>query len=169
MSLNVIMSSYALEDAPACGVVFERAWNAGHPYAPRSIGVEEFKRAIADRSVVVARTEQGQIVAFTAVEVPDSFIQHLYVDPSFARQGIGRKLLQAAVELAGGQATLKCQLKNTDAARFYRREGWTAGEQGGCGDERWVRMISPRRGVAVDSTAKRDGSSEAGFDVPARL
>ncbi|WP_051329267.1 GNAT family N-acetyltransferase [Geminicoccus roseus] len=147
MSSNVIVSPYASEDAPACAEVFERAWNAGHPYAPRWIGLDAFKNAIMGRSVLVARTEQGRIVGFAGVEVPDSFIQHLYVDPGFARQGIGRKLLQAAVELAGGQATLKCQRKNAGALRFYRREGWTEGEEGGDGDERWVRMRSPRLDV----------------------
>ena len=59
---GIDLRPYEPEDAGPCARVFERAWNAGHPYAPRAIGVEEFLQAVRDRSVVVARTEAGRVV-----------------------------------------------------------------------------------------------------------
>jgi GNAT superfamily N-acetyltransferase len=146
---DVIFLPYRSEDAEQCARVFERAWNAGHPYAPRMIGMAEFLLAIRDRNVVVARTGAGRVVGFAGVYVPDRFIHHLYVDPAWSGGGIGRGLLAHALHLAGGRATLKCQVRNEGALRFYEREGWRFGERGETDGELWVRLHSPETQVAV--------------------
>ena len=138
---NLILRSYAGTDAAACASIFERAWHAGHPYAPRRIGLDEFRRETANRSIIVAQTDHGRVLSFAAVYMPDAFVHYLYVEPAHAGQGIGRALLGAA--LAGGRATLKCQARNMGALQFYRREGWTEGERGETDGEPWIRMLSP--------------------------
>ena len=39
---NFILRSYEDDDA-ACASIFKQAWHAGHPYAPRRIGLDEFR------------------------------------------------------------------------------------------------------------------------------
>jgi GNAT superfamily N-acetyltransferase len=122
-------------------MVFERAWNAGHPYAPRKIDTDQFLSAIQGRLVLVACAEKDVIVGFVGINVPDKYIHHLYVDPAWSGFGIGRVLLAQALSALGGRASLKCQTRNTNALRFYKREGWTAGEVGETDGEQWVRLL----------------------------
>ncbi|HEY8566139.1 MAG TPA: GNAT family N-acetyltransferase [Beijerinckiaceae bacterium] len=140
---GIVIGAFEPEEAEACAGVFERAWNAGHPYAPRVIGRPEFLVAMRDRSVAVARSEGGPIVGFTGVHRRGRFIHHLYVDPSWSGRGIGRALLAHALALAGGHATLKCQVRNQRALRFYERAGWVPMEQGSAEGEVWIRLRSP--------------------------
>jgi GNAT superfamily N-acetyltransferase len=140
---NVVVAPYRTEDAEGCATVFARAWNDGHPHAPRQLGVGEFLSETVDERVVVARTAGGRIVGFASIYLPDNFVHHVYVDPAWKRQGIGRALLSEVVAMAGGQVSLKCQLRNTEALRFYEHEGWTPMEAGQHEGEPWVRLRSP--------------------------
>ncbi|KAA2236721.1 GNAT family N-acetyltransferase [Salinarimonas soli] len=134
---------YRDADAPACAGVFDRAWHAGHPYAPRVIDEAVFLRETAGRRLIVAACGADRVLGFAGVHVPGAFVHHLYVDPPRAGGGIGRDLLAAALQLAGGRASLKCRLRNERALRFYEREGWTRGETGFEGGEPWIRLLSP--------------------------
>jgi GNAT superfamily N-acetyltransferase len=145
---DAVIRPYRDDDAGPCARVFERAWNAGHPYAPRAIGVPEFLVAIRNRTILVALGHDGQVAGFAGVYLPDSFVHHLYVDPDWSGRGLGRTLLARALALAGGDATLKCQVGNARALRFYAREGWTQDEHGESDGQAWVRLRSPRVGDA---------------------
>jgi GNAT superfamily N-acetyltransferase len=130
-------------DAPACADIFDRSWHAGHPYAPRRIDLAAFERAVEDRSVIVVEAD-GVVLGFAAVHLPERFVHHLYVEPTAFGRGIGRALLDGAVRLAGGPATLKCQTRNGRAMAFYLRAGWIGGETGEEADTGpWQRMHSP--------------------------
>lgn len=137
-----LLRPYREADAAACADVLDRAWHAGHPYAPRTVDLAVFRRETAGRELVVAVSPAGAVVGFAGVDVPGAFIHHLYVAPEAAGRGVGQGLLAAALRLAGGRATLKCQLRNTRALRFYEREGWVRGETGTDGVEPWVRFLS---------------------------
>jgi ribosomal protein S18 acetylase RimI-like enzyme len=139
---EILVRDFADADAAACAAIFDRAWHAGHPYAPRRIDVAVFLAETRAEHVVVAETE-GRIVGFAALYAPQSFVHHLYVDPASHGRGIGRALLGRAVALAGGTASLKCQLRNAAALGFYRRLGWRDAETGGGTAEPWVRLLSP--------------------------
>ncbi len=124
--------------------LFNRAWRAGHPYAPRVVDAAEFQRMTRGERVLVAASASGTPIGFVSIWMDDAFVHHLYVDPDAFGLGAGRALLNAAVALTGGRATLKCQTRNAGAMAFYRRLGWTEGERGEApGTGPWVRLISP--------------------------
>ena len=50
---------YAPQDAESCARVFERAWHAGHPYAPREIDVAAFEADTRGELIVVAETAEA--------------------------------------------------------------------------------------------------------------
>lgn len=139
---EILVRDFVPGDAAACVSIFERAWHAGHAYAPRRIDASVFEAETKDETLVVAE-HAGTIVGFASVYRPQSFIHHLYVDPDFARQGIGSALLERSVVLSGGRASLKCQTRNAAALAFYRRLGWIEVAAGVGEFGAWVAMRSP--------------------------
>lgn len=100
----------------------------------------DFSRETAGEDILVAVTATGAVLGFVTVARPDRFIHHLYVDPPHRRLGIGRRLLAAAIEALGGQASLKVLDANRAAVAFYRALGGAAGERGIGPDGAWTRM-----------------------------
>jgi ribosomal protein S18 acetylase RimI-like enzyme len=140
--LDFTIRDFAPADIEACVAIFDRAWHAGHDYAPRKIDRATFAKETEEERILVAEVP-GALVGFVSLYEPQSFVHHLYVDPAFQGRGIGRALLSRAVGLAGGQASLKCQTRNAGALAFYRSLGWIeiAAGQGEFGP--WVAMRSP--------------------------
>lgn len=137
------MRPYVLGDAAVCAKIFDAAWHAGHSYAPRPLDQGVFERETCRERVLVAEDAARRVIGFVSVYEPGSFVHYLYVDPALQGRGIGRTLLGHAVTLAGGTASLKCQARNHGAIAFYRRLGWTAGEEGEAETGPWIRMDSP--------------------------
>lgn len=140
---GISIRPFAEADAAECARIFHEAWAAGHPYAPRNLGLADLRAETAGEVVLVAVSPAEQILGFAGLLVSGKFVHHLYVDPDLHRCGVGRALLGAAVALAGGRATLKCQQRNPDALAFYRRLGWTEGETGDSAVGPWVMLHSP--------------------------
>jgi GNAT superfamily N-acetyltransferase len=134
---------YTPADAEACTTIFDRAWHAGHPYAPRKIDAAEFSANTRNETILVAEMPGHGVAGFVSVYEPENFVHNLYVEPDLHGSGIGRALLARAVALAGGKASLKCQARAAQALAFYRHLGWTPGEEGETEIGRWVRMHSP--------------------------
>jgi GNAT superfamily N-acetyltransferase len=145
--ISLLIRSYDPGDAAACARVFDRAWNFGHPYAPRAIDVAIFEAETRGERVIVG-CEGEHLLGFVSFHEPGRFVHHLYVDPDAQGRGIGGALLARAVALAGGRASLKCQTRNAGALAFYRRLGWTAGETGESSIGPWVRLLSPEPAAA---------------------
>ncbi|PJJ17774.1 Ribosomal protein S18 acetylase RimI [Janthinobacterium sp. OK676] len=107
-------------------------------------GSAAFTAATQGEAVLVA--ERGGIVTgFAAVytgDAPDYFLHHLYVHPAHSGQGIGAQLLAAVVACYGPHLSLKTQLANTGARRFYARAGWVE-DAADCGVDAigaWIRV-----------------------------
>lgn len=139
----VAIRDFRPEDLEACAAIFDRAWHAGHGYAPRVIDASVLARETQGERMFVAEGDAARIAGFASLYEPQSFIHHLYVEPAFQRRGIGRALLLHAVGIAGGPASLKCQLRNAEALAFYRGLGWRDGETGEGEFGSWVLMRSP--------------------------
>lgn len=91
---------------------------------PTSFNLSDFSKDTEGEWVLVAECE-GKPVGFSAIWVKDNFLHHLFIDPNFQRQGIGRRLLDAC--FAGKlqkPARLKAVVQNARACAFYETLGW---------------------------------------------
>jgi len=79
--------------------------------------IEELKKS----RIWVAETD-GRVVGFTAVD--GGYLGWLYVDPNFYGRGIGRALLQHALQEQGGKSWTIVLEGNTPALNLYRSEGF---------------------------------------------
>jgi ribosomal protein S18 acetylase RimI-like enzyme len=136
--------AFVAADAKICAGIFDRAWRAGHPFAPRRITDAVFATETDGETLLVAEHAPHEVAGFVSFYAPDSFIHHLYVEPRLRNRGIGRALLAHAVTAAGGSASLKCQLGNQPALGFYRHLGWTEIVAGTNEYGAWVTLRSPR-------------------------
>ena len=85
-----------------------------------------FTAATRGEDILVAECD-GSVIGFAAVytgDAPDYFLHHLYVHPAHSGAGVGAQLLAAVVTRFGRRLSLKTQLANTAARRFYARAGW---------------------------------------------
>lgn len=77
------------------------------------------------RDVIVA-TLAGRVVGFAHRKL--AMIEDLWVEPTFQRRGVGRRLLEASVNAIATDgyrtASLDCLEANSGARRFYERENW---------------------------------------------
>ncbi len=83
-----------------------------------------------DRQYAVVRTDTGDLAGFGGLwlSLEDAHITTLVVAPAHRRQGIGSalvdQLLQLAVEMGAGAATLEVRAGNTAAIELYRGFGF---------------------------------------------
>lgn len=138
----IAMREMTASDRPACAAIFEAAWNETFPTMARRIGVAEFATETSDEGVFVAAVD-GNVCGFASLYAPDSFLHHLYVAPGAYRRGIGSALLHEAIRRADARLSLKCQLDNERALKFYAQHRFAEGERGA--DERgaWVLLHAP--------------------------
>jgi ribosomal protein S18 acetylase RimI-like enzyme len=110
-----------------------------------------FTAATQGEDILVAERD-GIVAGFAAVytgDAPDYFLHHLYVHPAHSGRGIGAQLLAAVVACFGPHLSLKTQLSNTGARRFYARAGWVevAKDSGVDAIGAWIRVrYRPRQG-----------------------
>jgi GNAT superfamily N-acetyltransferase len=67
-------------------------------------------------------------LTITAEGAEGALVERLFVDPRRTRAGLGRQLLEYAIEFAGEQGlrlTLDVVNSEHGAVEFYRRAGWT--------------------------------------------
>jgi GNAT superfamily N-acetyltransferase len=118
-----LIRPFASADTQPCTAILALAGrDAFGPVA----GSATFTAATQDEAILVAECD-GSVTGFAAVymgDAPDYFLHHLYVDPAHSGLGIGAQLLAAVVARLGPHLSLKTQLANTGARRFYARAGW---------------------------------------------
>ena len=114
---------FAAADTAACVVILALAGrDAFGPVADSAA----FMAATQGEEILVAE-RGGVVTGFAAVytgAAPEHFLHHLYVHPVHGGQGIGAQLLATVVARFGPQLSLKTQVRNTGARRFYARAGW---------------------------------------------
>ena len=88
-----------------------------------SFKLSSFDADTSGEYIMVARVHD-KIAGFVSVWREDNFIHHLYVDNKYQNKGIGTQLLDKVNPTLQRPITLKCIKSNTQAIRFYLRNGW---------------------------------------------
>jgi GNAT superfamily N-acetyltransferase len=112
---------------------------AEHTHGHVDSGVEDRFRAtieLPEYAIFVAHDEDDQVIGLLSASQrwtlwhagPCALIEELVVDGDARRQGVGRALIQAALEWARAQGCSEVEVStdqgNADAQAFYRRLGF---------------------------------------------
>ncbi|OPC32447.1 GNAT family N-acetyltransferase [Elizabethkingia miricola] len=85
--------------------------------------IPDLKNALTGE-VVYEAIADGETIAFISLWEPDNFIHYLFVNPLYQSKGIGLQLIAYLSEVYGKPLGLKCLLENTNAVRFYKKNGF---------------------------------------------
>ena len=130
----------ALNDVPALAALLAELFSIEQDFAAdaqkQRAGLEQLIAAADRAAVLVARTAEGrpigmvtaQLVISTAEGAPSAWIEDMVVARNSRRGGIGRALLEAALDWArqhgATRAQLLVDLDNAPALVYYERLGW---------------------------------------------
>jgi putative acetyltransferase len=87
---------------------------------------EYFKSLIENGTLFIALYDK-KIAGF--IDAPPGWINHLYIDKNFQNKGIGKHLVTFAKSHSTDNMYLWVFEENTEAIRFYEREGFTLVEK----------------------------------------
>jgi putative acetyltransferase len=94
-------------------------------WASRADDEEAFGARLAGALTLLAVID-GEIAGFASLKGAEE-IDMLFVDPEFARQGVGRTLLDALTRLAQARGAKRLATEASDVAKpLFEREGFTA-------------------------------------------
>jgi ribosomal protein S18 acetylase RimI-like enzyme len=139
-----IRSANAHDDGALADLDY-RCWDARHEVSDRRERGTPFFRDLVESGNVLVAEVGGAVVGYVGVRAATTLpsnahvqqIQGLLVDPAYRRRGVGRSLVEAAIELARSRRARKLSLRvlgsNPEAERLYvqagfAREGVLAGE-----------------------------------------
>jgi ribosomal protein S18 acetylase RimI-like enzyme len=130
MSNSFIIRDYHSEDFDRLTILWRISREKSLPEFQRAKGHffyedQDYFRdhVLKDNRVFVVESDQHP-VGFMAMR--DDFIDHLYVDPDYQQQGIGKALLDFAHQLSPEHIWLYTLQINTKARAFYEKNGFVA-------------------------------------------
>lgn len=128
-----------LEDYPELREIFLASRRENFHWADANeMALGDFDKQTEKEFILLAE-ENTIILGFTALYLPDNFIHHLFVHPDHAGKGVGRQLLDAAIESMRKPIRLKCVSANHKAMKFYENNGWErVVEEEKHGEKYWV-------------------------------
>ncbi|MBV9997722.1 MAG: GNAT family N-acetyltransferase [Verrucomicrobia bacterium] len=130
-------------DSAACIEIYYRTRRETFVWLPRTrFRRSDFLVDTFEEELIVAE-QDGKVIAFAGVYLPDDFLHHLYVAREYQGRGIGSALLQHLLDRSEGALRLKCLRRNERALAFYRRRGWREGEHGRDEFGEWVMLYGP--------------------------
>ena len=100
---------------------------------PKERFEERIARLVQNASIsLTARTEEGELIG-VCFGITDFaywlFITDLGIDRRYVRQGIGKQLMQRALDIAGGEKDIiMYTCANENAVQFYQKQGMTFAE-----------------------------------------
>lgn len=116
-----------LADLPFCAAIINDYIDATE-WLPRTISRDAvealFVPSLLDQRTLFIAEEQGEILGYLSMNPQDGFVPALYLHPGARGKGIGRLLLDAAKAAHPDGLELTVFERNTEALRFYAREGF---------------------------------------------
>ncbi|WP_407485376.1 GNAT family N-acetyltransferase [Elizabethkingia miricola] len=103
--------------------IIQEIYNMVQNKMPFLSEIPDLKNALTGE-VVYEAIADGETIAFISLWEPDNFIHYLFVDPLYQSKGIGLQLITYLSEVYGKPLGLKCLLENTNAVRFYKKNGF---------------------------------------------
>lgn len=114
-------------DLPFCAAIINDYIDATE-WLPRTASRDAvealFVPALLEKRTLFIAEEQGQILGYLSMNPQDGFVPALYLSPDARGRGTGRLLLDAAKAARPEGLELTVFERNTDALRFYVREGF---------------------------------------------
>ncbi|MBI1401382.1 MAG: GNAT family N-acetyltransferase [Hyphomonas sp.] len=102
------------------------------------------RRALDPQSAWVAEEPDAGIVGFLSLQMPQDYIDHLFVDRDWRFCGVARGLLEVARQQATGPLSLDVDAENMGARRAYEALGWqVVASTSTTGKARQMRLVSP--------------------------
>lgn len=137
-----------MEDISACALILTESGQQAFGFAAWPVyDAAAFQSVTQDEDILIAERD-GLVIGFAAIytrDAPYNFLHHLYVHPAASGQGAGRLLLAAVVAQFGPCLSLKAQLSNRRARRFYADAGWVEDGQvqGVDATGPWITIYTP--------------------------
>jgi GNAT superfamily N-acetyltransferase len=125
---------FRAEDEAETAAVWHRAGLAAYPYLPtwQALTLEKARWVFANIILPVNKlwvgTRDGHVVAYMALN--GSYIDRLYVDPPYWRQGWGTRFIELAKQLSPSGLELHTHQQNSAGRAFYERHGFVAVKYG---------------------------------------
>lgn len=113
-------------DLPACAGIINDYMDAT-PWLPRVIDhdaiVEMFGPSLLEKRTIFVADNGSEILGYLSMDPEIGFIHAIYLRPAARGHGLGKSLLDAAKHAHPQGLELTVFEPNTDAMRFYTREG----------------------------------------------
>ncbi len=132
---EAVLRAARANDAGDCALTYLRSREFALPEVPCIHDESEVRRWMADEvighaDVTVAEVD-GLVVGLMVLVAGrnrTAWIEQLYLDPAWMGRGLGRRMIERAVERAPGGLQLWTFAANAGARRFFEREGFVAAE-----------------------------------------
>jgi putative acetyltransferase len=157
----VALRPYVPADARRCAEIFRASIEelAAEDYgeeqreawAAKADDEQAFGARLAEALTLLAMID-GAIAGFASLKGAD-FIDMLFVEPEFARQGVGRTLVDALTRLAQARGAKSLTTEASDVAKpLFERQGFTAQKRNlvRIGDE-WLANTTMTKSLGAES------------------
>ena len=132
------------EELLACAALYERVAQRFDWEEP-GVRTAESKLSSFEGEEVFVAHEGETLVGFLSLWRADNFVHSLFAEPQ--GRGIGPALLAHVAAGADGPLSLKCVDLNSDAQRFYRRQGFFPVDRGESRGRAWTRFQAAEGGM----------------------
>lgn len=131
-------------DAGACLSIF-RDCLAEMPWRVRNRGQYMIlRRALGPQNAFIAEEPDAGVIGFLTLQLPQGYIDHLFVDPDWRFCGVARGLLEVARGHTDATLSLDVDTENLGARRAYEALGWqVVASTTASGKARQMRLVSP--------------------------
>ena len=127
----VTLREYEPRDREILVTLWWESWHSIRAGLRHPQPIDAWRRRFTDEIVagqrIVVAEEAGRVVGFAAVDLADSELAQLFVDPRHKRRGVGGRLLDWARSAMPDGFNLHTLVENTASRAFYERHGLRAG------------------------------------------